>query len=382
MTHTDPTAARQAIYSELMWPEWNPVSESHGTGDAKANELLNAFEAEVRTAVVSPLPSRAAVRKAAAEALREHWEMHANDADLADQFDCCADAVLAVLPAQDDRAAVLEEAATIAEGLRQFEPVTGARSGAQVSENVGILRVAAELRRLAVEAQNAATAEHHTVDGIRYLCHTDDHYCPSEARPAEVQQQPTDEDILVAVDEALEGALLPNPGVGALESARDAVLGALRPLVDQLRQTAVGAQQEPDTEAEPADTLPAWLLQRFDPRSPDWEQLSDDDRAYWEHQARAVRRAVARGGFKAPVEEPALVAQQPARSWTARLLDAVTHSGPGYDLTPSTTEQQPAAADEETGVVPCGLAILKRHHGIHRWEPQPGMTPVRCPGHS
>jgi hypothetical protein len=47
------------------------------------------------------------------------------------------------------------------------------------------------------------------------------------------------------------------------------------------------------------DTLPAWLAQRFDPRSPDWEQLSDDDRAYWEHHARAVRRAVARNGFKA-----------------------------------------------------------------------------------
>lgn len=47
------------------------------------------------------------------------------------------------------------------------------------------------------------------------------------------------------------------------------------------------------------DTLPAWLNQRFDPRGPDWDQLGDDDRSYWEHQARAVRRAVARGGFKA-----------------------------------------------------------------------------------
>ncbi|WP_435279272.1 hypothetical protein [Streptomyces sp. 1222.5] len=46
-------------------------------------------------------------------------------------------------------------------------------------------------------------------------------------------------------------------------------------------------------------TLPAWLCQRFDPRSPDWDNLSDDDRAYWEHQARAVQRAVQRGGFKA-----------------------------------------------------------------------------------
>ncbi|WP_446458626.1 hypothetical protein [Streptomyces rochei] len=55
-----------------------------------------------------------------------------------------------------------------------------------------------------------------------------------------------------------------------------------------------------------ADTLPAWLNQRFDPRGPDWEQLDEDDRMYWEHQARAVRRAVARGGFK----QPAAGAQQ------------------------------------------------------------------------
>lgn len=27
------------------------------------------------------------------------------------------------------------------------------------------------------------TAEHHTVDGIRYLCHADDHYCPSGGEP-------------------------------------------------------------------------------------------------------------------------------------------------------------------------------------------------------
>jgi hypothetical protein len=49
---------------------------------------------------------------------------------------------------------------------------------------------------------------------------------------------------------------------------------------------------------EATDTLPAWLAQRFDPRGPDWDALTGDDRSYWEHQARAVRRAVARGGFK------------------------------------------------------------------------------------
>jgi hypothetical protein len=60
----------------------------------------------------------------------------------------------AVVPsAPADRSAILREAADIAEGLRQFEPATGARKSAQVSENVGILRVIEELRRMAGEAQ-------------------------------------------------------------------------------------------------------------------------------------------------------------------------------------------------------------------------------------
>jgi len=47
------------------------------------------------------------------------------------------------------RAEVLSEAAVIALNLRQFEKAFGARAGAQISENVGIIRVADELLRLA-----------------------------------------------------------------------------------------------------------------------------------------------------------------------------------------------------------------------------------------
>ncbi|MFF6781402.1 hypothetical protein [Streptomyces sp. NPDC012510] len=47
---------------------------------------------------------------------------------------------------------------------------------------------------------------------------------------------PTDEDVLVAVEEALEGVLLPDPGFGTLEAARTAVLDAVGPLVARLRQ--------------------------------------------------------------------------------------------------------------------------------------------------
>jgi hypothetical protein len=61
----------------------------------------------------------------------------------------------AVLPEPADRAAPLREAADIAEEQRQFEPATGARKSAQVSENVGILRVVEELRRVAAQNDEA-----------------------------------------------------------------------------------------------------------------------------------------------------------------------------------------------------------------------------------
>jgi len=52
--------------------------------------------------------------------------------------------------------------------------------------------------------------------------------------------------------------------------------------------------------SETTDTLPEWLYQRFAVihGCPPWDTLDDGERAYWEHQAAAVRRAVARGGFK------------------------------------------------------------------------------------
>ncbi|QJT04387.1 hypothetical protein G9272_32230 [Streptomyces asoensis] len=63
----------------------------------------------------------------------------------------------------------------------------------------------------------------------------------------------------------------------------------------------VAAEEQP---AETLDSLPAWLYQRFMPDGVGWENLDTDDQSYWEHQARAVRRAVERGGFK-PTEAQA-----------------------------------------------------------------------------
>lgn len=69
-----------------------------------------------------------------------------------------------------------------------------------------------------------------------------------------------------------------------------------------LRANLAGPEEQPGP-----DTLPAWLYQRFAGGVPAWEFLDDGDRAYWEHHAAAVRRAVERGGFKtsAPAAVPA-----------------------------------------------------------------------------
>lgn len=47
MTEQRAQPARTAVYSELMWPKWNPTSESHGAGEEKTNALLDAFRAEI-----------------------------------------------------------------------------------------------------------------------------------------------------------------------------------------------------------------------------------------------------------------------------------------------------------------------------------------------
>ena len=44
---TQPTEPRTALYSELMWPEWNPRSERHGTSQEQAEQLIDAYRAAV-----------------------------------------------------------------------------------------------------------------------------------------------------------------------------------------------------------------------------------------------------------------------------------------------------------------------------------------------
>lgn len=48
------------------------------------------------------------------------------------------------------------------------------------------------------------------------------------------------------------------------------------------------------------DTMAAWIYNRFAPTRllKPWDSLPDEEKDYWQHEADAVKRAVARGGFK------------------------------------------------------------------------------------
>jgi hypothetical protein len=65
-----------------------------------------------------------------------------------------------------------------------------------------------------------------------------------------------------------------------------------------------------DTVKPTADTLPAWLYQRFAVgHILPFETMGEADWTYWEHEAAAVRRAVARGGFKTAGAAPSVAGQ-------------------------------------------------------------------------
>ncbi|TXJ78591.1 hypothetical protein E2C11_16420 [Streptomyces lavendulae] len=182
----------------LEGPEYRPCACSHIESEYDINGRwcamddcpCNLYRPDTATsAMVSPPPSRAALRDRIRRAICEA-EGFAWDTDMLepDEYGDVADAVLAVLPVQDDRAviraAALLEGATAIDLDRDVTKPGGGKGAYRRAMN----RAADLMRRLAVKAQDTATAEHHTVDGARYLCHTDDHYCPSEARPAGTQQ--------------------------------------------------------------------------------------------------------------------------------------------------------------------------------------------------
>ncbi|MEU5036592.1 hypothetical protein AB0G48_20935 [Streptomyces rubiginosohelvolus] len=142
----EPSADRRARYEEALWVHALKV-------DAAATAVMAVADAEQASL-------RAEV-EGLDEALR--GTISASEKDGARLR---AELAAAAPPAPADRAAVLREAADIAESLREFTPAYGDRRAAQISENVGVLHVADHLRRLAADAAAGAqppTSEADTV---------------------------------------------------------------------------------------------------------------------------------------------------------------------------------------------------------------------------
>lgn len=96
--------------------------------------------------------------------------------------------------------------------------------------------------------------------------------------------------------EAFRAEVMTQAGTSLSELGYGSAGGLLVDTAEVIRPRAANPETAADKER--ADTFPAWLARRMDPRGQDWGAMSDEDRSYWEHEARAVRRAVARGGFK------------------------------------------------------------------------------------
>ncbi|QLJ06812.1 hypothetical protein HZZ00_37935 (plasmid) [Streptomyces sp. NEAU-sy36] len=153
MNQTDPTADRLA---ELR-AEYASTGRVISDGVVWLFSQVVALREEVARlraappAVVSPPPSRAALRDRIAEALRPGSRDRSGQYPEGLMRD--VDAVLAVLPEPADRAAVLEEAADKMLALRDSLITAPDATGKYLA---GIERAETELRRLAVEARSGA----------------------------------------------------------------------------------------------------------------------------------------------------------------------------------------------------------------------------------
>jgi hypothetical protein len=177
---TEQTAAtvEERVARHLAAKDWLTTPDRWDQGSAwfRADYLAYASEviAIVREAAVSTAGPAPATDREAEVCICGHTEaQHFEDVCITEITGCnCRDFLVpeaarevidrwreAAMRKTADRAAVLLEAVDIAESLRQFEPAFGARKSAQVSENVGILRVADELRRMAGEARQDPTQD-------------------------------------------------------------------------------------------------------------------------------------------------------------------------------------------------------------------------------
>ncbi|GAQ52102.1 hypothetical protein [Streptomyces acidiscabies] len=249
-----------------------------------SSELYAVIEADGPTGQ-TPTADQAALRDRIAEALArldvEKWDAEIPpDHPFQRIYSMQADAVLAVLPEPADRAAVLDEAAD------RIDRTDLPEDYVDMFDN-GAKWVTAELRRMAAETRNSApgTTQCGPVPG------------QCDAGTGEPCANHEREQAHAEGEHCFCG---PECGKGCTCGVAGDAFVPLGHYADCPQATPAPAEtRTADTQnGETPDTLPAWLRRRFSARTGAWEGIGDSERSYWEHQARAVRRAVARGGFK------------------------------------------------------------------------------------
>lgn len=206
-----------------------------------------------------------------------------------------------------------------------------------------------------------ATAEHHVVDGVKYLCHAGDHYCPAEPHR-------------LALSEALGlGTSAPWDAIRerAAELAGHGAVGdraaVLREAADLAEDVAIKRHGQHEIEREQGALDVMTKLRRLAAETPGPETQGAEP---WLTDSARIGRTliwswadVGKGAFR----EGYRAAQAEARA----LLGGER----------GTDQQQPAVAEPGKESVWCSAVALRVHHAPHDWEPQPGMTPVHCGGH-
>lgn len=340
MNHTDPTAETARLHDVILEREAEiaALRDLLGKENQRANAAIDreetaeqaALEARqeldavraAASAVVSPPTDRAALRDRIADALLDHLSRTADirpskTGDLAfmpeitdPERQRLADAVLAVLGEQADRAEVLNAAAQHL--YTALFPAVYADMGQKAAE--GVNRAVSELRRLAVEAHDTGTQQPGDADateadidrmmaaGVPVQIVTR----PPDTRGAGAQQPVPASRLSGQHADALWDAIAPpGPDRPSYPVQHERVCRVVADIVNDV--TAGGGAQQPDTEAPTADR-PAVLREI----ATTLDQLAETDVIRKRRSLATARRLLAVELRRMADDVPAPVAQQPA----------------------------------------------------------------------
>jgi hypothetical protein len=343
--YTDTDGLRSIGFDTYTVPELarliEPVLGDPLKAAAAARRIVHRHDEQMPAAVPVPPPAdRATLRVQIAEALYTHnhpgWATRYNDLDQdeRDTYLARADAVLAVLPEQTDDERPLSPDYEHPEcgfhwhgrdgmdiPMRDGQPVCPRCELAKVEKKLAYTQrtrdeVGEECKRrgrIKLEQAERIIRLERELDGVRdqlgkEMLRADD--AEAELRRLAAEQPPAPRE-WCKCRSCWGWFVEDHPGEDLDELARDLGWWSGLPVHRDAPAgvNADGSRLAAEQPTETQDTLPAWLAHRFDPRGADWDGMSDDDRSYWEHHAQAVRRAVARGGFKPTTERPAVVEQ-------------------------------------------------------------------------